>query len=1082
MKYLKYLVVPLVVLLVMAFQLAGLFLRGDLPVLRVELMEQELMEQEQAGQEQPRQESLAAFLHSATRRAGVATLGQPQSIGTWGDTLRGDALPSGTLRGDTLRGDGAGILVIDLPFRADPAPRPVAGPFEAGLDAVRNRTLAGLQVAIGFNCLAGTENPRLAEELGNWTGAGKVSWVGLYLGNLSATDQLPPKILQSWEAANGRTWDHSGAGVVLHSPQDNSVVVLRRGTELDRKYLSVHGNAAGISLDSLLGGYFAILGEQTGGRVMATASLDLLPVGQELVASHGIPSTFPVVIEKAYGLGRVWTLAIDLFEASSFRPGLSLYPAPGLEATRTLDEPSDEYARFSRLGVPIWRAISLAALDSARQTARQEGYSRQPEPRFRAGTRYLEQKDSKGSWQPWFVKGVNLGPATPGHWFGDPPTDETTYLGWFDSMAEAGFDTIRLYTLLPPAFYRALAAWNLAAERTTGPGQTSSTRQALYLIQEIWPEEDVPGHDLGEPGYLQAYLEESDRTIDAVFGRADIPERQYRAWGQYRADVSPWLAAVLVGREVEPEEVIATAEARPDETFEGDWFAVGPGWPVESILARMADRAASRIAELGGQQVPIGFVSWPTLDVLDHPAEWTAGSDKAPYNDRASLDFRAIATRPANEAGFFTAYHIYPNYPDFMIRSKRYELPGDKSGYLRYTAYIDELLNTQEGIPLLVAEFGLATGFGTAHLHPAGLDHGGLSEVSQAEGLIGLYRTIAASGASGGIVFQWADEWAKKTWITEAYMIPYDRNPLWHNTIDPEQNYGIMAWIPESTRPATAHGQAGTAALRSWSDPAWLYIQVSDPSRFSDPQPNTASQPSTASQPGRDGQLILDLGLDLVPGRTGEYRLYPGGPLAPQGSEFVIRARMQDGKLQDASLLVYPDYNRGGGRLFPGASDRGGYTRILTLVNGRATTGEGRTFASLWEDGSTLPLGTMGLADQQADGSLIFRLPWSRLNFSDPSQTRILLDPIRDSRAIVEHDKLQTLVIHSIGLWAHIREPGQAPHAYLPGKNITTRIPLAGWEAVQAELRPKIAFKVLAGFLPGWEALKELPILEKTAP
>jgi hypothetical protein len=1041
-KYQKYLAVPLVALLIMAAQLAGLFLRGDLPELRVESIGPA-----QSDQAQPGQDTLTTFLDSATRRAGVATL------------VQSEAASPGIAEAD--------ILVIDRPFSADPDPKAVAGPFDAGLDAVRNRTIAGLQVAIGFKSLTGTENPRLAAELGAWTGAGLVRWVGQYLGDLSATNQVPPQVLQAWEAANGRTWDHEGAGIVLHAPHDNTVIVLRRGVELDRKFLSVQGEAGGIALDSLLGGYFAILPDQVDASAMAAASFGFLPAGRTLADSHGIPLGFPLVIKKAYGLGTVWTLAFDMLDASSHRPGLSLYPAPGMEASRSLDEPEDGHSRFSRLTVPIWRAMSLAALEHTGQ-GKNSGL---PEPGFRAGIKYLERKDSTGIWQPWFVKGVNLGPATPGHWFTDPPVDETTYLGWLKSMTEAGFDTLRLYTLLPPAFYRALAAWNHAAERTNEGGKV------LYLIQEIWPEEDAPGHDLGNPGYLQAYLDESDMTIDVVFGRADIAERQYRAWGQYQADTSPWLAAILVGRELEPGEVLATAEARPTETFTGDWFTVAPGHPVESVLARMAEQAAARIAHLGGQQIPIGFVSWPTLDVLHHPAEWTAGSNKAPFNDQASVDFRAISTRPGNEAGFFTAYHIYPNYPDFMIRSARYDLPGDESGMLRYAAYLEELLATQEGIPLLVAEFGLATGYGTAHVHPDGLNHGGLSEVSQATGLVDLYRTIAGSGATGGVVFQWADEWAKKTWTSEAYMIPYDRNPLWHNTIDPEQNYGIMSWIPDTVEPRQIEQQTRPASpastLVSWSDPAWLYIQVPVPFLNSTKDLSAEGQLEREGHPESDGQQILDLGLDLVPGKTGEYRLYPGGPLAPQGSEFVIRARLQDGQLLSADLLVYPGYNRGGGRLYPGASSIGGYTRILTLVNGMATTGEGRSFASIWENGSTLPVGPTGLVTQQSDGSLLFRLPWSRLNFSDPSQTRILLDPIRDSRTVLTHDSLDTLVIDSIGVWAHIRIPDQLPQAYLPGTDETIRLPLKGWEDVQVQLRPKLAYKVLAGFLPGWEGLEE---------
>ena len=52
---------------------------------------------------------------------------------------------------------------------------------------------------------------------------------------------------------------------------------------------------------------------------------------------------------------------------------------------------------------------------------------------------------------------------------------------------------------------------------------------------------------------------------------------------------------------------------------------------------------------------------------------------------------------------------------------------------------------------------------------------------------------IVREAYAGAIVFEWIDEWAKKTWSTENYMIPYERHVLWHNVLDPEQNYGLMA-------------------------------------------------------------------------------------------------------------------------------------------------------------------------------------------------------------------------------------------------------------------------------------------------
>ncbi len=345
-----------------------------------------------------------------------------------------------------------------------------------------------------------------------------------------------------------------------------------------------------------------------------------------------------------------------------------------------------------------------------------------------------------------------------------------------------------------------------------------------------------------------------------------------------------------------------------------------------------------------------------------------------------------------------------------------------------------------------LAEFGLATGFGTAHKHPEGLDHGGLTEADQAAGLVGLYKALADSGASGGVVFQWADEWAKKTWTTEAYMIPFDRNPLWHNAIDPEQNYGIMAWHPDPVTPPAAD-----AGLTAWTDPSFLYVRVSVPAS------SRAAESAT-----------VRLGLDVVPGRTGEYRLSAGGPLGPQGSEFLVKADLSGGRLVEATLLAQADYNRGGGKLYPRYSEAGGFTRILNLVNSRTVTLDGRTFPSAWEDGSVLPVGAGGLAESQPDGTILFRLPWSRLNVSDPSERRVLLDSIRDSRAVLAHDALGTAVIPDIGIWSYTVSAAGIPELFMPARDRSFRVPLAGWEAVQAIQKPKAAHGVLAEFLRGW--------------
>lgn len=1050
-KYLIYLALPIAIAALVALRLGAAMLAGPAPRIAVEL---------RGGAEG----EAVAFLGEAVARAGYAV-----SSGA------ADGLPR--------------LYALDRPLDAWGEGTAAGGPFHPLLDEARDAALGGAAVMVGYACLSGTERPELRAELAAWAGLGAPRWAGSYYEDLGS-DEPPRRLKAAWEAAAGRAWAFSGPGVALEGLGERSgrVVVLRRGVELAPRFLELAGEAGGVSVRALWGGRF-VIGEEraedlvaAGGafegvraaafpkaEVLVNAAFGLTEAGRAALAAEGVPERFPALARKAYGRGTVWVAAADISSTGAFRPALGPALSPSTRAAMALDEPTDPYARAAKVAVPFVKAAADAAAGGRGGSTGglAAGGSGLPgAARFRAGTRYLERSLGDGGWEPWFVKAVNYGPAEPGRWFGEAPRDEASYAHTVAAMSAAGFDAVRVYTLLPPAFYRALAAWNLSGARP------------LYLIQEIWLDEDAPGHDLGDPSFVAEYQEESDRVIDALFGKASIAERRLRAWGEYRADLSPWLAAVLVGRELLPEEIEATRRARPGDPYEGARIRSGGG-AAEAVLARMADRAAARLAERGSPGVPLGFVSWPTLDTLEHPSDRAVGAARPPYNDREEFDFSALAAGSAWPAGIFAAYHIYPNYPDFMTRSARYE-PEPRGGeplspagrFLppavvrgvadhgaaarRYRAYLEELLAALPPMPLFVAEFGLATGYGAARLHPEGWDHGGLSEADQARGLVALFGAIAEAGAAGGAVFQWADEWAKKTWTSEPFMIPYDRHPLWHNAVDPEQNYGIVAWEARPAGPgepgAAASGPAAEGApdpggLRISYDPAFLIIRVTAPELDG----------------GAEG-LSLSLGLDLAPGASGERRLYPGGPAAPIGAEFLLRAELKDGKLETARLLVHADYNRGGGRLSPTASDLGGFTRMLSLVNPALAARDGRFYPSLWEDASELPLGPGGLAELKTEGCLEFRLPWSRLNVADPSSRRLLLDG-RSDPASAGRDGLRTVELDELRVWGQWRGDTVA---FIPGRDEAYLFSTVGWEELAYRHRPKAAFAALAEFLPGW--------------
>src|SRR5690349_8601374 len=82
-----------------------------------------------------------------------------------------------------------------------------------------------------------------------------------------------------------------------------------------------------------------------------------------------------------------------------------------------------------------------------------------------------------GEWRAFYVKGVNLGAALPGRFPSEFPTDDSTYARWLELIAAAHANAVRLYTILPPAFYRSLRAWHDA-----------HPDRALWLLHGVWTE------------------------------------------------------------------------------------------------------------------------------------------------------------------------------------------------------------------------------------------------------------------------------------------------------------------------------------------------------------------------------------------------------------------------------------------------------------------------------------------------------------------------------------------------------------------------------------------------------------------
>jgi hypothetical protein len=594
------------------------------------------------------------------------------------------------------------------------------------------------------------------------------------------------------------------------------------------------------------------------------------------------------------------------------------------------------------------------------------------------------------AWRPFYVKGVNLGAALPGKFPSDFPRDDSTYARWLQLIAAANANVVRVYTILPPGFYRAFKAWNDA-----------HPERPLWLVHGVWAE--VPRRsDYDDPVWKAQFRAEMRRVVDVVHGRAAIGLRAGRAWGRYDADVSDRVLAYIIGREWEPFSIKAFNTLRRARTvYAGRFLAVDRGTPADVWMAEQCDYLLAYEWDAWHAARPIAYTNWPTLDPLHHPTEATQAEEQvlrkrlrlAPNvrlkeydNDSEMLDAMVVRTTVANLAGYFASYHAYPYYPDFIGLDSAYG--AARSHYL---GYLLDLKRHHAGRALLIAEYGVPSSRGVAHLDADGVHHGGHDERAMAERDVRLTREIREAGLAGGILFAWLDEWFKHTWVTIDLEVPAERTRLWHNVMDAEQNYGLLGLYagdtarpepgsdPARWRALVALAESAGTRLRVGSDAAYLYLALESP----------LGMDATRWAVGIDTDRPGSVEFDLVLTDTGNAQLL----VTPTYNPYLgPRAGMQPTDL-DAF------YNRRA--TIDARRADGAFDSLFVATNRFRVARDGRTFPARGVNRGRLRYGRARestLADwfwDRAAGVIEVRVPWGLLNVTDPS-SRTVLARVRD--------------------------------------------------------------------------------------
>jgi hypothetical protein len=566
-----------------------------------------------------------------------------------------------------------------------------------------------------------------------------------------------------------------------------------------------------------------------------------------------------------------------------------------------------------------------------------------------------------GSGGAHFWPGVNLGSTVPGSEPGEVAATRADYDRWLAGMGDLGVKVVRIYTILRPSFYDALAAYN--AKHPSAP---------IYFIQGVWlpGEEDwYASGNAYEPAVTDTFKSEIADAVAAVHGDATIPARPGHASGDYKSDVARWLLAYSPGIEWDPASVESTdAKNAGVVPYRGRYItATAAASPMESWIASMLDYAASLDAQRGWSR-PMTFTNWVTTDPLVHPEEPFAGEDSVSVD---ATHLHATADWPG---GFFASYHAYPYYPDFLSLQPSYlTYKRSRDGKVDpYAGYLHELRAHHAGQAVMITETGVPTGTGVAHVGPLGRDQGDHSEQQEGKIDADLIRDVADENYAGAILFEYTDEWFKGTWNTQDFEFPRDRRALWRNVLTNEEQFGLVA-----SEPVRSNGwHALSSSLRATSDAAYLYVDIKRP------------------------KLPLTLGLDVQPGRggglPGTNGVGPGADVAitigPGRRASIVRAGFADptqwewgvhGKLFPVDMAA----------LQPGSGKWFAPSLIIDRPYTVPSTGVRRP--AEFKDLGTLPWGSpkkdgRNLIDGSR-GSIELRIPWSLLGFADPSSRSVFV-------------------------------------------------------------------------------------------
>lgn len=604
-----------------------------------------------------------------------------------------------------------------------------------------------------------------------------------------------------------------------------------------------------------------------------------------------------------------------------------------------------------------------------------------------------------GKAQPFEIKGVNIGTGYPGVFPNEYGIDKKTYSRWFEMIGEMNANTVRVYKIQSPDFYKAFAEYNKSHDKK------------LYLIQGVDFSEDVmySKNNILESKYKQRLFKETYKAVDALHGNGTVLDKKTKMFSVYTADVSEYVLGYVLG--IEWDEIYVSYICRINEniqSYKGKYvYSQDDANPFEIFLSEWGDKVLDYENGKYGAQKLISFANWPETDPFDNELDPRQGVvEGVEKNTESFVDIEKIKLTDKVQSGLFASYNVYPYFPRFLQDGPYTEFVDETGRKNPYRKYLTELTN-YHSYPVVVTEYGVPSSRNEAYydVH-RGLSHGGLTEKEQGAALVTLYEDIQKAGCAGSIAFSWQDEWYKKIWNEKALSDP-DGRAYWSNAQSAEQFYGLLAFEPgdgkEENYPdgdlsewteRDIVSDNGKTKLSMKSDEKYVYFMAEGLDK-------------------REGNNSVKIALDVTP-KAGA--LKQGAAAFERPVDFIIKINSNGESsvsVQDYSdLLIYTLHEGNNGmdvdtlynlaaKYGLSASSKPDSERFVTVsrssddVHGLEKRKKLIDKVGVLEQGNTNPKSENYNPNADyfiGDNFVEIRIPWQFLNFTNPSKREIVDD------------------------------------------------------------------------------------------